>query len=75
MFSTWVERVRRLLAVNSQTFEELGLLFFFLYNKYILIDEEEIDNPKIKEKKMKIKTKRNMNKLDFIFKFCVLILK
>ena len=49
MFSTWVERVRRLLTVNSQTFEELGLLLFFLYNKYILIDEEEIDNPKIKK--------------------------
>ena len=53
MFSTWVERVRRLLAVNSQTFEELGLLLFFLYNKYILIDEEEIDNPKIKKSKKK----------------------
>ena len=51
MFSTSVERVRRLLAVNSQTFEELGLLLFFLYNKYILIDEEEIDNPKIKKNK------------------------
>ena len=51
MFSTWVERVRRLLAVNSQIFEELGLLLFFLYNKYILIDEEEIDNPKIKKNK------------------------
>ena len=51
MFSTWVERVRRLLTVNSQTFEELGLLLFFLYNKYILIDEEEIDNPKIKKNK------------------------
>ena len=51
MFSTWVERVRRLLAVNGQTFEELGLLFFFLYNKYILIDEEEIDDPKITKNK------------------------
>ena len=51
MFSIWVKRVRRLLAVNSQTFEELGLLLFFLYNKYILIDEEEIDNPKIKKNK------------------------
>ena len=38
-------------AVNRQTFEELGLLLFFLYNKYILVDEDEIYHPNIKKNK------------------------